>query len=126
MGNEFREPSRLSAVREDGEGLHRRPAQTGASSDSEARHEDRTPSPPIALSIRPSGDRRRSRRPAEAYKVEVVRFRDLPPNRENPHSALSPADRYECLMICLAEVWSDVCKRPQADSTKPMERRAVA
>ncbi len=49
--NDFREPPRLQAVKENSDGLHRRPAPAGASSDSEARHEARPQRTPASLPV---------------------------------------------------------------------------
>ena len=60
------------------------------------------------------------------FRVEVVRFRKQPPNRENPHATLAPADRYECLMTCLAEIWSDICKHQHGVASGAVERKLAA
>jgi hypothetical protein len=55
MGNDgdSREPLGLKPVEVDSDGLHRRPAQAGASSDSEARHEAPPSGAPTDLPVRP-------------------------------------------------------------------------
>lgn len=50
---DFREPSGPGAVNESSDGLHRRTASAGASSDSEARHEARPIRPPPPLPLHP-------------------------------------------------------------------------
>jgi len=68
----FRELSRPNAVKEDSDGLHRRPAQAGASSDSEARHEAQVPPNQTVLPIRPESSCRpdpEAGRPEETASV---------------------------------------------------------
>ena len=122
----FREPSPPDAVEGSSDGLHRRLAPAGASSDSEARYEAPPPQASPPLPAPPASAPRRTRSRRGAYQVAIVRLGRVPANRENPYASLSAAERYECLMKRLAEVWCAISKRRGVNAAPVKEHKKAA
>jgi hypothetical protein len=67
----------------------------------------------------------RSRQP-KRFVVEVVKFKDALPNKENPYARFSTIERYEIVIKYLAELWAAISKRNANEASISTERKRAA